>query len=98
MPRGVAPTDQGLSGSWLTALLVLAVVLILASGVQRRPWGLMAGTVLQVPVLLTGVLTSAMFFVGGIFLLIRLYLLQIRKELLGSPFGDPVVPEDDGPA
>lgn len=96
VPRGVAPTDEGLSGSWLTALLVLAVVLVLAAGVQRRPWGLLAGTALQVPLLLTGVLTSAMFFVGGVFLLIWLYLLQVRKELLGSPFGAPVAPGDDG--
>ncbi|WP_029429578.1 DUF4233 domain-containing protein [Blastococcus sp. URHD0036] len=96
VPRAVAPTDEGLSGSWLTALLVLAVALILAGGLQRRSWGLMAGTVLQVPLLLTGVLTTAMFFAGGVFLLIWLYLLQVRKELLGSPFGDPVAPGDDG--
>jgi hypothetical protein len=96
VPRAVAPTDEGLSGAWLTALLVLAVALILASGLQRRSWGLMAGTVLQVPLLLTGVLTTAMFFAGGVFLLIWLYLLQVRKELLGTPFGDPVAPEDDG--
>jgi hypothetical protein len=96
VPRALAPTDEGLSSSWLTALLVLAVLLVLSSGLQRRPWGLMAGTVLQVPLLLTGVLTSAMWFVGVVFLLIWLYLLQVRKELLGSLFGDPVVPEDDG--
>ena len=96
VPRAVAPIDEGLSGSWLTALLALAVLLILASGLQRRSWGLMAGTVLQVPLLLTGVLTPAMFFAGGVFLLIWLYLLQVRKELLGSPFGDPVAPGDDG--
>jgi hypothetical protein len=98
VPRAVAPTDEGLSGSWLTALLVLAVFLILASGLQRRSWGLMVGTALQLPLLLTGLLTSAMWFVGGIFLLIWLYLLQVRKELLGSPFGDPAVPgtDDDG--
>ena len=28
-----------------------------------------------------------MWFLGGIFVLIWLYLLQVRKELLGSPFG-----------
>ena len=94
VPRGVAPTDAGLSGSWLTALLVLAVLLVLAAGVQRRPGGLLAGTVLQVPLLLTGLLTSAMFFVGGVFLLIWLYLLQVRKDLLGSPFAEPAVSAD----
>jgi hypothetical protein len=96
VPRGIAQSDGGLTGFRLTLLLVLAAALILASGLQRRPWGLMAGTVLQVPLLLTGLFTSVMFFVAGVFLLIWLYLLQVRKELLGSPFGEPVAPGDDG--
>ena len=100
VPRGIAQSGEGLTGFRVTVLLVLAVVLILASGVQRRPWGLMAGTVLQVPLLLTGLFNSVMWFVGGIFVLIWLYLLQIRKELLGTPFGEPAVPgtdDDPGP-
>ena len=87
VPRGIAQTGPGLTGLNLTLLLVLAVVLILASGVQRRPWGLVAATALQVPLLLTGLLNGVMWFVGGAFVLIWLYLLQVRKELLGSPFG-----------
>jgi hypothetical protein len=101
VPRGIANTDEGLTGFRLTVLLVLAVVLVLASGVQRRSWGLMAATLLQVPLLLTGLLNSVMWFVAGVFILIWLYLLQVRKELLGSPFGEPAVPEgggDDGGA
>jgi hypothetical protein len=47
------------------------------------------GTVLQVPLLLTGLFNSVMWFVAGAFVLIWLYLLQVRKELLGSPFGAP---------
>ena len=95
VPRGIAQSGEGLTGFRVTVLLVLAVVLILASGVQRRPWGLMAGTVLQVPLLLTGLFNSLMWFVGGIFVLIWLYLLQVRKELLGSPFGEPGPRSDD---
>jgi len=68
---------------------VLAGLLVLASGLQRRPRGLLIGTALQVPLLLTGLLGSAMWLVGGVFVLIWLYLLQIRKELLGTPFGAP---------
>jgi Protein of unknown function (DUF4233) len=97
VPRGIAQSGPGLTGVRLTLLLVLAVVLILASGVQRRPWGLIVGTALQVPLLLTGLLNSVMWFVGGAFVLIWLYLLQVRKELLGSPFAaanDPAA--DDG--
>jgi hypothetical protein len=61
---------------------------------------LVAGTVLQLPLLLTGLLTSVMWIVAGAFVLIWLYLLQVRKELLGSPFAapGPVDGEGSGPA
>ncbi len=87
VPRGIAQTDEGLTGLRLTLLLALAVVLILASGVQRRPQGVVVGTVLQVPLLLTGLIDNVMWFVAGAFVLIWSYLLQVRKELLGSAFG-----------
>jgi hypothetical protein len=89
VPRGIAQTGDGLTGFRLTVLLVLALLLILASGLQRRPQGLVIGTVLQVPMLLTGLFGAAMWLVGGLFVLIWAYLLQIRKDLLGSPFGPP---------
>jgi hypothetical protein len=92
-PRGIAQSGPGLTGPRLTFLLVLAVVLILAAGVQRRPAGLVVGTALQVPLLLTGLLNSVMWIVGGVFVLIWLYLLQVRKELIGSPFGAVAVPD-----
>ena len=96
VPRGIVQSD-GLGWVRLTVLLVLAVLLILSSGIQRRPRGLLIGTVLQVPLLLTGFYSNAMWFVGGVFLLVWLYLLQIRKELVGTPFGpvpDPPPPAD----
>jgi hypothetical protein len=97
VPRGIAQSGEGLTGGRLTYLLVLAVVLILAAGIQRRSRGLIIGTALQVPLLLTGLLDSVMWFVAGAFVLIWLYLLQVRKELLGSPFGAPRAPvPDDG--
>jgi uncharacterized protein DUF4233 len=95
VPRGIAQTEEGLGGVRLVLLLVLAVVLVLASGVQRRPQGLVVATALQVPLLLTGLINGVMWFVGGIFVLIWLYLLQVRKELLGSPFGEPGPRSDD---
>ncbi|WP_116451395.1 DUF4233 domain-containing protein [Blastococcus litoris] len=101
VPRGIAQDGDGLTGVELTYLVVLAVVLILSSGVQRRERGVLIGTVLQVPLLLTGLLNPVMWFVAGAFVLIWLYLLQIRRELLGTPFGAPrtQVPDDgDGGA
>jgi hypothetical protein len=94
VPRGIAQEGVGLTGFRLVYLLVLAALLILASGLQRRPQGLVVGTVLQVPVLLTGLFNGVMWVLGGIFLLIWLYLLQVRKQLLGSPFGRPPTPSD----
>jgi hypothetical protein len=100
VPRGIAQTDEGLGAVRLTLLLVLALALILASGIQRRERGLVIGTALQVPLLATGLMNSAMWFVGGAFVLVWLYLLQIRKELIGSPVGPVPVsgPADDGDA
>jgi len=91
IPRGIAQSGDGLTGFRLAVLVLLALLLVLASGVQRRPRGLVIGTVLQVPLLLTGLFGSAMWLVGGVFVLIWAYLLQVRKELLGSPFGPPPV-------
>ncbi len=96
VPRAIAQTEAGLGGVRLTLLLVLALLLLLASGVQRRPRGLETATALQVPLLLTGLIDGAMWFVGGVFVLIWLYLLQVRKELLGSPFREPAAPPDAG--
>jgi hypothetical protein len=93
VPRGIAQSGDGLTGGRLTYLLVLAVVLILAAGIQRRPRGLLLATALQVPLLLTGLFSSVMWLIAGAFVLIWLYLLQVRKELLGSPFGAPQMPE-----
>ena len=84
VPRGIAQTGPGLTGFRLTYLLTLAVLLILAAGVQRRPRGLIIGTVLQVPLVLTGLFNSVLWLIGGIFALLWLYLLQLRRDMLGS--------------
>jgi Protein of unknown function (DUF4233) len=96
VPRGIAQSGDGLTGPRLAFLLTLAVLMILAAGVQRRRQGLVIGTVLQVPMLLTGLLSGVMWILGGGFALIWLYLLQVRKELLGTPFGDPPAPPATG--
>lgn len=96
VPRGIAQSGPGLSGGRLWFLLALALVLILAAGVQRRPQGVVIGTVLQVPMLLTGLLNGVMWFLGGAFVLVWLYLLELRKDLLGSPFSRPSRVRDDG--
>ncbi len=37
VPRGIAPSGPGLTGGRLAYLIVLAMLLLLASGLQRRP-------------------------------------------------------------
>jgi len=96
VPRGIAQSGPGLSGGRLWILLALALVLILAAGLQRRPQGVVIGTALQVPLLLTGLLNGVMWFLGGAFVLIWLYLLELRKDLLGSAFGPPSATRDGG--
>lgn len=104
VPRGIAQTGAGLTTARLVLLLALSLVLILASAVQRRSRGIYIGTALQVPLLLTGLINTVMWFVAGVFVLIWLYLLQVRRQLLGSPFRTPAdVPDgsaqgDDGGA
>jgi hypothetical protein len=97
VPRGIAQSGPGLTGTRLLLLLGLALVLVLGSGLQRRPYGLLVGTALQVPLLLTGLMSGAMWIVGGVFALIWLYLLQVRKELLGAPFAAPAAPPEIPP-
>src|SRR3954453_14006232 len=97
VPRGIAQTGEGLTGGRLTYLLVLAVALILAPAGPRRPGGRVGGAGPQVPLLVTGLFDGVMWIVAGAFVLIWLYLLQVRRELLGSPFGTPRAPvPDDG--
>src|SRR5687768_11690799 len=95
VPRGIAQDGDGLTGGRLAYLLVLAVVLVLAAGIQRRERGILIGTALQIPLLATGLFNNVMWFVAGAFVLIWLYLLQVRKELLGSPFGAAKAPVPD---
>src|SRR4051794_37748022 len=95
VPRGIAQRGDGLTGFRLTVLIVLAVLLIVASGLQRRPQWLVIGTVLQLPLLLTGLCSAAMWLVGALFVLIWAYLLQVRKDLLGTPFGPAPTPPPD---
>ncbi|WP_067477356.1 DUF4233 domain-containing protein [Actinomadura hibisca] len=64
----VAVAVQGVDGA--TAGIVcggLAVLCLLTAGVLRFPWGVAAGTVVQVLVLATGFMVSTMFILGVVF-------------------------------
>ena len=87
VPRAIAYTETGLGGTRTALLIALAVLMIGAAGMLRRPWGIGAGSALQVAFVLTGVWLVAMFVIAAIFIAIWLYLLNLRHELVGTPGG-----------
>ncbi|MBA3367526.1 MAG: DUF4233 domain-containing protein [Geodermatophilaceae bacterium] len=93
VPRAIAQSGPGLTTFRLSAVVTVVVLLIVVAGLQRRSWGSRAGLVVQLPVLATGLFTAAMWFLGGLFLLLWIYLMRIRHELLGSP---PMKPSNGG--
>lgn len=86
VPRAIAFTT-GLGLTRTLILVGLAVLMIVAAGLVRRPFGIGVGSVLQLLFVLTGILLPAMFVVGAIFAAIWGYLLSLRHELAGTPGG-----------
>lgn len=82
VPRALAGSDGGLTRTRLIILLVLAAALLAAAALQGRSFGLVLGTALQLAVIASGVLTSAMYVLGVIFAAIWVYELRIRAQLL----------------
>ncbi|HST67625.1 MAG TPA: DUF4233 domain-containing protein [Mycobacteriales bacterium] len=82
VPQTIAAIgDEGLSGTRLILLLVLAAALFVAAGIQRRPVGPAVGTALQVAVILTGLMVGAMYFLGLLFAAVWGFLLWVRQEV-----------------
>lgn len=86
VPRAIRFT-VGLGVTRTSLLIALAVLLVLAAAVTRRPWGIAVGSALQLPFILTGVWIAAMFVLGAVFAGIWAYLLNLRRELVGTPGG-----------
>jgi hypothetical protein len=61
--------------------LGLAVVLVLASGLVRRPWGITLGWVLQVVVVLGGFVLPAMFGLGALFVAVWFGMLRLGRKV-----------------
>ena len=87
VPRAIAFTEAGLGGTRTAILIGLAVVLAVAAGLVRRPFGIGLGSALQLAFIATGIFIAAMFAVGVVFAAIWGYLLKLRHELVGTPGG-----------
>ena len=87
VPRAIAFTEAGLGTTRTVLLIALAVLMVLAAGLLRRPWGIGLGSVLQVAFLLTGVWLVALLVLAAVFAAIWVRLLMLRHELVGTPGG-----------
>jgi hypothetical protein len=72
---------DGISGTQLTLLLLLAAALFAAAGLQRRRVGLVLASALQLAVIATGLMIPTMYFLGLLFTGVWAYLLWVRQEV-----------------
>lgn len=86
-PRALAFSDGGLGVTKTVLLIALAVLMVVVAGMLRRPWGIGAGSVLQVLFVLTGIWLIALLVIGLIFAVVWGRLLVLRRDLVGTPRG-----------
>ena len=86
IPRAIKFTT-GLGPVRTGICIAVAVLLVLAAALLRRPWGIALGSALQVVFVATGFMIGTMFLVGALFIAIWLRLLMLRHEIVGSPGG-----------
>jgi hypothetical protein len=72
-----------LSGYGVASILVLVVLCVVLAGLLRRRWAWYAGIALQVLVVGTGVFQYALAVIGVVFAAIWLYVLYLRRTILG---------------
>ena len=87
VPRALAFSDGGLGTTKTIVLVGLAVLMIAAAGLVRRPWGVGLGSAVQVLFLLSGVWLIALLVVAALFAAVWARMLWLRHQLLGTPAG-----------
>ncbi|WP_063821643.1 DUF4233 domain-containing protein [Nocardia pneumoniae] len=77
--------DVGGGVTWLsgTYLVVLAVVMFLGAGLQRRPWALPFNLALQVFVLLGALIHLSIGIIGVVFAVVWGFILVLRADVRG---------------
>ncbi|MGI9002571.1 MAG: DUF4233 domain-containing protein [Pseudonocardia sp.] len=75
---------EGATPLGVTVIATLAVAMIVAAGVQRRPWGLRLALTLQVVVIACGLLVPALGVLGVVFALVWGGLLVLRRDMAGK--------------
>lgn len=75
---------EGATPLGVVVIAVLAVAMVVAAGLQRRPWGLGLALGLQVAVIACGLLVPALGIMGLVFALVWGGLLLLRRDLAGK--------------
>ena len=65
----------------VTAIAAVGLAMIVAAGLQRRPWGLGVALALQVAVLLCGFFVPALVVIGVVFAVVWAGLLFLRRDV-----------------
>ncbi|HEY2790862.1 MAG TPA: DUF4233 domain-containing protein [Micromonosporaceae bacterium] len=71
------------AGAAMITVAVLAVLCILLAGMLRRSWAWWGGFVPQVALIACGYFHIALSIVGVLFLLLWIYVLSVRRSVLG---------------
>jgi hypothetical protein len=71
------------SGGAVAVVVALAVAAFALAGLMRREWAWNAGTVLQGLVMVAGLLHWSLFVMGLIFAAVWVYVLHVRRAILG---------------
>lgn len=79
----------GLRGSAIAVVVTLAVLGVLIAGQLKRRWAWIAGSLLQVALVVSGLLNPALAVLGVAFGLAWLYALYVRRTLLRPPVRRP---------
>jgi hypothetical protein len=87
MPRALAQSAGGLGTAKTVVLVALAVILVVGGAMLRRPWGVGVGSGLQLLLLATGIWLPAALIVSVPLVGVWAYLLNLRRELVGTPRG-----------
>ena len=73
---------EGATVAGVVTMVVIALAMIVASGLQRRPWGLQVALVLQVVTIVAGFwLVTALGIMGLVFALVWAILLWMRHDV-----------------
>jgi hypothetical protein len=76
--------DEGATPFGIFVISGLAVALVVAAGMQRRPWGLGLALGLQVVMIVCWLLVPALGVMGVVFAMVWAGILLLRRDLLGK--------------